>query len=108
MLALDGDNDRVKEVLNAWVDGVDAKIAWHCCLGAGYGNPSVPSRTLPRVLERWMDVNVEQYALDFGAARHGRRQGARGHPARQRGAGGRGRHSLALRRIRRRDRRAHP
>jgi 5-methyltetrahydropteroyltriglutamate--homocysteine methyltransferase len=66
MLALDGDNDWVIDVLNAWVDGVDAKIAWHCCLGAGYGNTfRAVEDALPRVLERWMDVNVEQYALDF-------------------------------------------
>ena len=66
MLALDGDNDWVIDVLNAWIDGVDAKIAWHCCLGAGYGNTfRAVEDALPRVLERWMDVNVEQYALDF-------------------------------------------
>ncbi len=53
-------------MLNAWVDGVDAKIAWHCCLGTGYGNTfREVEDALPRVLERWMEVNVEQYALDF-------------------------------------------
>ena len=53
-------------MLNAWIDGVDAKIAWHCCLGAGYGNTfrSVED-ALPQVLERWQAVNVEQFALDF-------------------------------------------
>jgi 5-methyltetrahydropteroyltriglutamate--homocysteine methyltransferase len=66
MLALDPDNDWVIDVLNAWIEGVDAKIAWHCCLGAGYGNTfRAVEDALPRVLERWMDVNVEQYALDF-------------------------------------------
>jgi hypothetical protein len=45
---------------------VDAKIAWHCCLGAGYGNTfRMVEDALPRVLERWMAVNVEQFALDF-------------------------------------------
>jgi 5-methyltetrahydropteroyltriglutamate--homocysteine methyltransferase len=66
MLALDPENDWVIDVLNAWIDGVDAKIAWHCCLGAGYGNTfRAVEDALPRVLERWMEVNVDQYALDF-------------------------------------------
>jgi 5-methyltetrahydropteroyltriglutamate--homocysteine methyltransferase len=66
MLAWDDDAGWVIDVLNAWVDGVDAKIAWHCCLGAGYGNTfrSVED-ALPRVLERWQAVNCEQFALDF-------------------------------------------
>ena len=59
-------SDWVIDVLNAWIDGVDAKIAWHCCLGAGYGNTfRAVEDALPRVLERWMAVDVEQYALDF-------------------------------------------
>jgi hypothetical protein len=29
MLALDDKSDWVIDVLNAWIDGVDAKIAWH-------------------------------------------------------------------------------
>jgi 5-methyltetrahydropteroyltriglutamate--homocysteine methyltransferase len=67
MLAMENDDHRwVIDVLNAWVEGVDTKIAWHCCLGAGYGNTFRPFEdALPRVLERWMEVNVEQYALDF-------------------------------------------
>ncbi|MEN3280951.1 MAG: 5-methyltetrahydropteroyltriglutamate--homocysteine methyltransferase [Solirubrobacteraceae bacterium] len=66
MLALDDDSNWVLDVLNAWIEGVDAKIAWHCCLGAGYGNTfRAVEDALPRVLERWMAVNVEQYALDF-------------------------------------------
>ena len=64
MLALDDESDWVIDVLNAWIDGVDAKIAWHCCLG--YGNTfRAVEDALPRVLERWMAVDVEQYALDF-------------------------------------------
>ena len=65
-LALEDDSDWVIDVMNAWIDGVDAKIAWHCCLGTGYGNTfRAVEDALPRVLERWMDVNVEQFALDF-------------------------------------------
>ena len=56
----------VIDVLNAWVDGVDAKLAWHSCLGTGYGNTfRTVEDALPRVLERWMAVDVEQFALDF-------------------------------------------
>lgn len=66
MLALGEGDDWVLDILNAWIDGVDAKIAWHCCLGAGYGNTfRAVEDALPRVLEKWMAVNVDQYALDF-------------------------------------------
>jgi 5-methyltetrahydropteroyltriglutamate--homocysteine methyltransferase len=66
MLAWDDDAGWVIDVLNAWIDGVNAKIAWHCCLGAGYGNTfRTVEDALPRVLERWQAVNVEQFALDF-------------------------------------------
>jgi 5-methyltetrahydropteroyltriglutamate--homocysteine methyltransferase len=65
-LAWDPESEWIMDVLNAWIDGVDAKIAWHSCLGAGYGNTfrSVED-ALPRVLERWQAVKVEQHALDF-------------------------------------------
>ena len=65
-LAWDPNSKWIIDILNAWIDGVDAKIAWHSCLGAGYGNTfrSVED-ALPRVLERWQDVKVQQFALDF-------------------------------------------
>lgn len=65
-LAWDDDAEWIIDVLNGWIEGVDAKIAWHSCLGAGYGNTfrSVED-ALPRVLERWQAVKVEQHALDF-------------------------------------------
>jgi 5-methyltetrahydropteroyltriglutamate--homocysteine methyltransferase len=66
MLAWDDSAGWVIDVLNAWIDGVGAKVAWHCCLGAGYGNTfRTVEDALPRVLERWQAVDVEQYALDF-------------------------------------------
>lgn len=66
LMAVDDEHDWVLDVLNAWIDGVDAKIAWHCCLGAGYGNTfRMVEDALPRVLERWTAVNVDQFALDF-------------------------------------------
>ena len=109
MLAWDDDAGWVIDVLNAWIEGVDAKIAWHCCLGAGYGNTfrSVED-ALPRVLERWQAVNVEQFALDFALRDMvdvGALEGARRRP---RGAGRRHRHPQPLHRDRRRDRRADP
>jgi len=65
-LAWDPDSTWIIDILNAWIDGVDAKIAWHSCLGAGYGNTfRTVEDALPRVLERWQDVKVHQYALDF-------------------------------------------
>jgi 5-methyltetrahydropteroyltriglutamate--homocysteine methyltransferase len=65
-LAWDDDAGWIMDVLNAWIDGVDAKIAWHSCLGAGYGNTfRTVEDALPRVLEAWQAVNVEQHALDF-------------------------------------------
>jgi len=65
-LGFEEGSEWVIDVLNAWIDGVDAKIAWHCCLGTGCGNTfrSVED-ALPRVLERWLAVNCEQFALDF-------------------------------------------
>src|SRR6516164_1614674 len=65
-LAWDPGSKWIIDVLNAWIDGVDAKIAWHSCLGAGYGNTfRTVEDALPRVLERWQEVKVQQYALDF-------------------------------------------
>jgi 5-methyltetrahydropteroyltriglutamate--homocysteine methyltransferase len=65
-LAWDPDSKWIIDVLNAWIDGVDAKIAWHSCLGAGYGNTfRAVEDALPRVLERWQGVKVQQFALDF-------------------------------------------
>ena len=65
-LALEEGSDWVINVLNAWIEGVDAKLAWHCCLGAGYGNTfRTIEDALPRVIERWSEVNVEQFAFDF-------------------------------------------
>jgi 5-methyltetrahydropteroyltriglutamate--homocysteine methyltransferase len=65
-LAWDDDAGWIMDVLNAWIDGVDAKIAWHSCLGAGYGNTfRTVEDALPRVLEAWQAVDVEQHALDF-------------------------------------------
>lgn len=65
-LAMESDADWVIDVINGWIEGVDARIAWHSCLGTGYGNTfRAAEDALPRVLERWMEVNVDEYALDF-------------------------------------------
>ena len=54
------------DVLNAWIDGVDAKIAWHCCLAPATATRFARSRTHCRGC--WSGgkaVNVAQFALDF-------------------------------------------
>ncbi|MEY2535339.1 MAG: 2-hydroxypropyl-CoM lyase [bacterium] len=60
------DGEWVIDVMNAWVDGVDAKLAWHCCLGTGYGNAVHGLKeALPLIVENMYRVNVEQLVLDF-------------------------------------------
>jgi 5-methyltetrahydropteroyltriglutamate--homocysteine methyltransferase len=56
----------VAETINRTVEGVDAKIAWHFCLGASYGNAlEFFQGQLDKVLTNLWDVNVEQFVLDF-------------------------------------------
>ncbi len=56
----------VIDVLNAIVDGIDAKLAWHCCLGAAYGNSVREFEgQLSRIIDSMYEVNVDQYVLDF-------------------------------------------
>ncbi len=56
----------VIDVMNAWTEGVDAKLAWHCCLGAAYGNAVHGLKeALPLVIENMYRVDVEQLVLDF-------------------------------------------
>lgn len=56
----------VFDVMNAVVAGVDAKIAWHCCLGATWGNSVREFHgQLPRIVEGMFEVDVDQYVLDF-------------------------------------------
>jgi methionine synthase II (cobalamin-independent) len=67
LLAPDNPDGRwVIDVMNAWAEGVDAKLAWHCCLGTVYGN-SVHGlqEALPAVIDNMFQVNVEQLVLDF-------------------------------------------
>jgi 5-methyltetrahydropteroyltriglutamate--homocysteine methyltransferase len=57
----------VVDVVNRTIDGVDAKIAWHFCLGNASGNAqvSVFGGQLERILPPLYDTNVEQFVLDF-------------------------------------------
>jgi len=56
----------IVDVMNGWVDGVDALLSWHFCLGAGYGNPNAAFvHQLRNILQPLYKVNVDQYVLDF-------------------------------------------
>jgi 5-methyltetrahydropteroyltriglutamate--homocysteine methyltransferase len=56
----------VIDVLNEIIEGVDAKLAWHCCLGAAYGNSVREFEgQLARIIDSMYEVNVDQYVLDF-------------------------------------------
>jgi len=60
------DSDWVAETINRTIDGVDAKIAWHFCLGNAYGNPSeMFAGVLAKVLPPLFASDVEQFVLDF-------------------------------------------
>jgi 5-methyltetrahydropteroyltriglutamate--homocysteine methyltransferase len=66
-MLLDGPkNHWVVDIMNAVVDGVDAKLAWHCCLGTAAGNTiHAFEGRIGEVLDYMYEVNVEQYVLDF-------------------------------------------
>jgi 5-methyltetrahydropteroyltriglutamate--homocysteine methyltransferase len=66
-LLLEGEQNRwVIDVMNAVVEGVDAKLAWHCCLGAAYGNAIHAFQgKIGQILDYMYEVEVEQYVLDF-------------------------------------------
>jgi 5-methyltetrahydropteroyltriglutamate--homocysteine methyltransferase len=57
----------VVDVVNRTLEGVDAKIAWHFCLGNAAGNAqvSVFGGQLERILPPLYETNVEQFVLDF-------------------------------------------
>lgn len=57
----------VVDTVNRVVEGVDAKIAWHFCLGnaSGSAQTSVFGGQLERILPPLYDTNIEQFVLDF-------------------------------------------
>lgn len=61
------DSRWVVDVVNRTIDGVDAKVAWHFCLGNSYGNAniSVFGGMLERILPPLYDTKVELFVLDF-------------------------------------------
>jgi 5-methyltetrahydropteroyltriglutamate--homocysteine methyltransferase len=63
----DKDAEWVVRIVNTTIDDVDAKIAWHFCLGNAYGNAqvSVFGGQLERILPPLYDTHVEQFVLDF-------------------------------------------
>ena len=60
------DSDFVVDVINRTIEGVEAKIAWHFCLGnERQRNVSVWGGMLDRVLPPLYESNVDQFVLDF-------------------------------------------
>jgi 5-methyltetrahydropteroyltriglutamate--homocysteine methyltransferase len=61
------DSEWVVQVINEAVRDIDAKIAWHFCLGNAYGNAQVSyfGGQLERILPPLYSTNVEQFVLDF-------------------------------------------
>ena len=59
----------VVDVMNKTIDGVEAKLAWHFCFGAAWGNASqglFPSGAgYGSILPHLHDTGIEQYVLDF-------------------------------------------
>jgi 5-methyltetrahydropteroyltriglutamate--homocysteine methyltransferase len=57
----------VVDVVNRTIDGVEAKIAWHFCLGNASGNAqtSVFGGQLERILPPLYETHVDQFVLDF-------------------------------------------
>jgi 5-methyltetrahydropteroyltriglutamate--homocysteine methyltransferase len=63
----DGDAAWVVDVVNRTIEGVEARIGWHFCLGAAYGNSnqSVFGGHLGRILPPLYDTRVDEFVLDF-------------------------------------------
>lgn len=63
----DKDAEWVVEAVNRTIEGVDAKICWHFCLGNSYGNANVSvfGGMLERILPPLYETNVDQFVLDF-------------------------------------------
>jgi 5-methyltetrahydropteroyltriglutamate--homocysteine methyltransferase len=67
MTGNDSDSDFVVDVVNRTLEGVEAKIAWHFCLGNAYGNSNVSvwGGMLERILPPLYATVVDQFVLDF-------------------------------------------
>jgi len=57
----------VRDVVRRTVDGVDARISWHFCLGNTWGNVAhgFTIGGYGRILSEYFDVPVAEYVLDF-------------------------------------------
>jgi methionine synthase II (cobalamin-independent) len=57
----------VTDVINRTVEGVEARISWHFCLGNTWGNIAhgFTAGGYRRILPRYFDVHVDEYVLDF-------------------------------------------
>lgn len=67
MTGNDRDAQWVVDVVNRTIADVDAKIAWHFCLGNSYGNANVSvfGGMLEKILPPLYDTHVETFVLDF-------------------------------------------
>lgn len=67
MTGNDRDAQWVVDIVNRTIDGVDAKVAWHFCLGNAYGNANVSvfGGMLEQILPPLYDTKVETFVLDF-------------------------------------------
>jgi 5-methyltetrahydropteroyltriglutamate--homocysteine methyltransferase len=63
----DADAEFVVDVINRTIDGVDASISWHFCLGNAYGNANLSlwGGMLEKILPPLYDTNVDYFVLDF-------------------------------------------
>ena len=62
----DRDFEWIVDVINQTIEGIDAKIGWHFCLGTAYGNPTRAfGGMIDKVLQPLYDTHIEQFVLDF-------------------------------------------
>ena len=62
----DEDFEFVVDVVNRMVDGVNARIGWHFCLGTHYGNTAgVFDELLEKTLTNLYPCKIDEFVLDF-------------------------------------------
>jgi 5-methyltetrahydropteroyltriglutamate--homocysteine methyltransferase len=63
----DADSEFVVDVINRTIEGVEASVSWHFCLGNAYGNANLSlwGGMLERILPPLYETNVDYFVLDF-------------------------------------------
>jgi methionine synthase II (cobalamin-independent) len=60
------DSKWVAETINSVVEGIEARISWHFCMGNAYGGPSeMFAGILDQILPPLFDTHVDEFVLDF-------------------------------------------